>query len=93
MCNCVIDESLGLTPLVRNNLIVFLLVFIKHRFFNYKGRFGLINKVFVVVGFVLFSYSFLTRFYKGDSITRCLFVSIGGGDGDRGGSGGRDTAD
>ena len=47
----------------------------------------------MVVGFVLFSFSFLTRFYKGVSITRCLFVSVGGGDGDRGGSGGRDTAD
>ena len=66
---------------------------ISHRFFNYKGCFGLINKVFVVVGFVLISYSFLTRFYKGVSITRCLLRLLAGGDGDGGGRGGRATAD
>ena len=57
------------------------------------GCFGLINKVFVVVGFVLFSFSVYTRFYKGVSIRRCLLRLLAGGDGDRGGSGGLDTAD
>jgi hypothetical protein len=57
------------------------------------GSFGLINKVFLVVGFVLFSSSFLARFYKGVSITRCLLRLLAGGDGDRGGTGGRVTAD
>jgi hypothetical protein len=60
------------------------------------GRFGLINKVFVVVEIVLFSVfssSFLTRFYKGVSITRCLLRLLAGGDGDGGGTGGRATAD
>jgi hypothetical protein len=56
------------------------------------GRFGLINKVFVVVEIVLFSSSFLTRFYKGVSITRCLLRLLAGGDGDGGGRGGRATA-
>ena len=42
----------------------------------------------MVVGFVLISYSFLTRFYKGVSITRCLLRLLAGGDGDGGGSGG-----
>ena len=57
------------------------------------GSFGLINKVFVVVGFVLFSFSVLTRFYKGVSARRCLLRLLAGGDGDRGGTGGRATAD
>ena len=58
-----------------------------------QGCFGLINKVFVVVGFVLFSFSVLTRFYKGVSITRCLLRLLAGGDGDGGGTGGRATAE
>ena len=57
------------------------------------GCFGLINKVFVVVEIVFISYSFLTRFYKGVSITRCLLRLLAGGDGDGGGTGGRATAD
>jgi hypothetical protein len=57
------------------------------------GRFGLINKVFVVVEIVFISSSFLTRFYKGVSITRCRLRLLAGGDGDGGGTGGRATAD
>ena len=74
------------TPLVR---FLFLLVF----YAKFYGCFGLIIKVFVVVGFESLSYSFLTRFYKGVSITRCLLRLLAGGDGDRGGRGGRATAD
>ena len=75
-----------LTPLVR---IHFLLVF----YAKFYRKIGLINKVFVVVGFVFISFSFLTRSYKGVSIRRCLLRLLAGGDGDRGGSGGLDTAD
>jgi hypothetical protein len=83
--NCEGNSSY-LTPLVRIN---FLLVF----YAKFYRCFGLINKVFVVVGFVFISFSFLTRIYKGVSIRRCLLRLLAGGDGDRGGSGGRDTAD
>ena len=39
--------------------------------------------MFVVVGFEFISDSFLTRFYKGVSITRCLLRLLAGGDGDQ----------